>query len=406
MEINERQVSRRKPGPKPKPLPAAERLRKNLETQRAFRQRKADKIAQLEARVAQLQTIVDAKQPDSNSSECDALRQRLLAAECENSILRQSGIAVDFKASFPTAAAASILQTCNLCKVEKARTLIALGQLQLLTNQVAELQQENETLKAMFGLDLSMPVNDLSLVGFRIDNSTPFSAFFASAGNFGLNMTTGIMPSSSQASNPISLTNTPINTVGKTTVEIYGAPEIQFAIIGIKSINSLKNCIYVDLYFDSFNAILTTVADKTTYKQFKLKALKLRAMILKACDTASKKKVLEMLWMIHKRNPDHFNHIRKLYGSAFEAQEEVDPIPSASVVNLEDVDPEQQTRISAVRQALLSIPSLRNEAESIETLCFFLFVNSYSPETQFTKITSIKHQLYAKCRENMEDSVN
>ncbi|KAJ3099742.1 hypothetical protein HK100_004838, partial [Physocladia obscura] len=402
MEINEQEVTRRKPGPKPKPLPEAERLRKNLEIQRAFRQRKADKITHLEARVAQLQSIVDAKQLDSNSSECDALRQRLLAAESENSILRQSGVAVDFKASFPLAASGNMLPSCNMCKIEKARTLLALGQLQLLSNQVAELQLENQTLKTMFGLDISTPMNDLSPVGYKIDNSMPLSGLFGSAGNFGLNSATCNSSLTFQALNSISLINAPMSFVGKSTVEIYGAPEIEFAIIEIKSIKALKNCIYT---------ILTTVSDKTTYTQFKFKSMQLRAMILDTCDTASKKKVLEILWMINKRNQDHFvgNHIRKIFGLVLDTYEEVDAGAFLPVVILDNIDPEQQAKVSAVRQALLSIFSLRNEAESIENLCFLLFVKKYPPgheKTKIFKVISITCDLYAKCRESMEDSVN
>ncbi|KAJ3131996.1 hypothetical protein HK100_005824 [Physocladia obscura] len=93
-ESQPKKKERAKPGRKlANDEPANKRVAQSRETQRAFRERRANRVKELEAKVDELSKIVDAKGPTPVEI---ALTEKVTALETENSILRQMTFNFDF----------------------------------------------------------------------------------------------------------------------------------------------------------------------------------------------------------------------------------------------------------------------------------------------------------------------
>ncbi|KAJ3116665.1 hypothetical protein HK100_001002 [Physocladia obscura] len=278
--------TKRKPGRKPKEISASEKQKHNREIQRAFRERRKKQLEARNARISQLEAMLDAHPP--GPSEHEALRQRLIAAEAEISILKHSGITIDFKASFPVTANTfqpnSNAQVCISCDLEKSRTLVALGQINVLSKQISELQEENQALKALLRLNMPIlapslpPLNEFSglefanmatftgrnnlasafqnqiSVGFPSSDNV-FSAnanyFVAQSGN--LNWTSSNVIDVAEIDSHLSFNSTPSNmTLEKSALEIFGAPDVEFVRLALKSIPELGSNSFVDMFIENF----------------------------------------------------------------------------------------------------------------------------------------------------------
>ncbi|KAI9349668.1 hypothetical protein BDR26DRAFT_634109 [Obelidium mucronatum] len=85
---------RQKPGRKlDTSQPTDKRVAQSREAQRAFRERKANHVKELEARVAELTRIVEQKGPSKNELE---LAEKVQSLQAENAMLRQITFAFDF----------------------------------------------------------------------------------------------------------------------------------------------------------------------------------------------------------------------------------------------------------------------------------------------------------------------
>ncbi|KAJ3096693.1 hypothetical protein HK100_005509 [Physocladia obscura] len=402
-----------KRGRKPKDLPAAEKERRNLEAQRAFRQRKIDQHAALEAKVAQLQAIIDARPP--LPSEHESLRHRLLAAEAEISVFRQSGIAIDFKASFPaipTVSAPVSGHNCLGCKAEKTHTLVALGQVQMLSTQISELQMENQMLRSLLGFGTSSHslalLNSVPL-GFP-ENSNAGTSFATFPFDFGL-QTSNVIENTEGNNNhslnpPTSSIDNTGETIQKSGIELYGQPEIQFARIGLKSIPTLKDCKYVDIFFDVMMGQLSSKS-KLKIQKLKIKAVATRAKILESCDVTDRQKVLFLMWIILARNPDHARFLRTTIDSMTLILQRPRITAAERTKRLQQLDVEHNGKVITIRNAFLSIPPLQNEHEIIEEFCLLLWMKASesSREDRFVGISIFYKRLHEKCCINLEHSV-
>ncbi|KAJ3109365.1 hypothetical protein HK100_003302, partial [Physocladia obscura] len=246
-------------GRKLKPLPSTEKKRKNLEAQRSYRQRQTEKVLALEARISQLQCILDLH---ALSDLSDPLPQSFFQDTAKNS---------DSISSAPLPAVA--FGSCLGCQAEKARTIIALGQNQLLSAQLAQLQIENQNLKTLlnFGISTFDSSPSLLLQNLPIDatnsvfensfsqshmNDTNKSADKVTDGDYHVEL---MMPIAAyNFTHPLlkpianDRQNADLLFLGQSPREILGPPEIEFAKLGLKAITALKDSKYVDMYFSSY----------------------------------------------------------------------------------------------------------------------------------------------------------
>ncbi|KAJ3113882.1 hypothetical protein HK100_001864, partial [Physocladia obscura] len=407
-------VSKSRAGRKPKDtLPSNSRDLKNLQAQRAFRERKQAYIKSLEDEVSDLRARLnlpqsDVKQPlrDTHSPEpsstpvtiesatsqqiqkhsersmfmdqsmlIESLNSRILALEAENSMMRQSSVAVDFKSSFPgNGVGFATSSECVSCSVEKMKSLLCMGQIKTLEGKVAELQVECQSLQLIVGsanVWNNTLINDIVMLDSAVQNSSANLLNIASDQN---RARASSSESPSDISSPwLGFGNGNASTVAGTgakgveshaigvlsATQLYGPPEIDFAKIALHNLPSLKNSKYVDQFFDTF-AAQSNASDQTTIRKLLLKAISIRSKMLNKCNVMDRQKVLEIIGIFYERNKQHAQHRDKMVN-------EILPKPRR-LSKIDNLPTEISHQLNRFKDAALAIPSLKGSSCILDEL--------------------------------------
>ncbi|KAJ3122965.1 hypothetical protein HK100_011768, partial [Physocladia obscura] len=283
-------------GRKPKEeLPENVYKRKNLEAQRAFRERRQQHIKNLEDEVADLRKqladlsaagtsaaqnyeqklnekspiILPAVTDVNTKAIIDSLGARILALETENAMMRLNAVAIDLKSSFPPIPNTSTANECVFCSVEKMKTLLCMGQLKVLEGKLTESQVECQSLRLTL---CNFPSTNFSQNKFadgsnsRLDSSIPGvdgedtiipdhnPMNQSSLSPYDLKTLINPNPNSSHVIS--GFTSTPTHAYDddqiKSSAELYGQPEIETIRIAFKSIPSLVRVDLIDKFLGFF----------------------------------------------------------------------------------------------------------------------------------------------------------
>ncbi|KAJ3089416.1 hypothetical protein HK100_007754, partial [Physocladia obscura] len=407
-------VSKSRAGRKPKnTLPSNLRDLKNLQAQRAFRERKQAYIKSLEDEVADLRARLNLPQSDTNDSLfnthspepestsaavevptsqqqqqkqqqrsifkeqsmlIESLNSRILALEAENSMMRQSTVAVDFKSSFPkNRVGFTPSNECGNCSVERMKCLLCMGQIKALEGKVAELQVECLNLQLIVGnpnaWNNNTVINDEvapdHAAGAVVQNSD--ANLLTTGGEHNSARTSSFLESPSNITSPwlgFSNGNTsraaaapaaagvagaeyyPNSDLSAT--QLYGPPEVDFARIALRNLPSLKNSKYIDQIFDIFVA-QSNASDKPTIRKLLLKAIN----------------VQEIFGIFYERNKQHAQHRDKIINEILSKPRRLSKV--------DNLPAEISHKLNRFKETALAIPSLKGSSCIFDELGEILF---------------------------------
>ncbi|KAJ3027354.1 UNVERIFIED_CONTAM: hypothetical protein HDU68_003976 [Siphonaria sp. JEL0065] len=409
-------------------VPVDEKHKKNLEAQRAFRERRSNHIASLEKEVAELKAVIDGRVPLGNDTELELLRQQLLAVTTENSLMKQSSISIDFRSTVPSSASAMVAGIdCVGCSVEKLKTLLCMGQIKSLESKVTELTHENQALKSILasfqapflqsfvgGLSMnsSMDVDIAGSNGSPSDFGQEWNDLINGAGSGSIGSgsvqtggpsTTETPPASTAASATpqIQQQQQPLHQIPDTSpmsaTELYGPPETEFARIACNSIPSIKGNKLIDELFDIFT-VVSSCCDIHRIRKHMIRMLRIRGKLLDQCAVMDRQKVIEIFVMFLERNKRHTEYRNSLLATLpTPTDEDVDL--AAAMANF--VDTADSKRF---RDSLLAIPPLKDDEPIIKRLCVLLWTPTPPGKGNgvFNRIVKTKKVLEAKL-EALED---
>ncbi|KAJ3385302.1 hypothetical protein HDU84_002300, partial [Entophlyctis sp. JEL0112] len=336
-----------------------------------FRERQRLHVAALEARVHELEAAIAATAAAStNLALSPAVGSptdpQTLAIIAENSILRNCAISVNFSPSL-----APGTPGCQTCAVEKARTLIALGQIHCLETRISELMAENHTLRTSAG-----HFSNAVLVSRDFqDSSGCADALMVEPSSQPMIVTTNVEVSPpalsvsvSSAMDEASLrseSSFPVNGLGSS---VCISDLVESAKATLKAIPALKNCEFVEKLFDCYMQC-RMLTDEDDFYDGCILFKYYRSKVIDLCTIVEQRDVMEALSEMMEKDID-------VPPQDFLFREKFDLIsdPVVRAEKIEKLDKERGGRVSAARAAFLSIPSLKNMDEYVDDFCITLFV--------------------------------
>ncbi|KAJ3196935.1 hypothetical protein HDU82_001604 [Entophlyctis luteolus] len=335
-----------------------------------FRERQRLHVAALEARVHELEAAIAATAAAStNLALSPAVGSptdpQTLAIIAENSILRNCAISVNFSPSL-----APGTPGCQTCAVEKARTLIALGQIHCLETRISELMAENHTLRTSAG-----HFSNAVLVSRDFqDSSGCADALMVEPSSQPMIVTTNVEVSPpalsvsvSSAMDEASLrseSSFPVNGLGSS---VCISDLVESAKATLKAIPALKNCEFVEKLFDCYMQC-RMLTDEDDFYDGCILFKYYRSKVIDLCTIVEQRDVMEALSEMMEKDID-------VPPQDFLFREKFDLIsdPVVRAEKIEKLDKERGGRVSAARAAFLSIPSLKNMDEYVDDFCITLF---------------------------------
>ncbi|KAI9349600.1 hypothetical protein BDR26DRAFT_852432 [Obelidium mucronatum] len=194
-------------------------------------------------------------------------------------------VAIDLKSSFPVRAEGDRIE-CASCGVEKMKAVVAYGLVKQLEEKVAGLVLECQALRSMLAVNQFLAsVEVVSLSGDT-----------GSEGG-------GSNPDLSQLQPQPQLQQPPPSSAE----ELYGPMEFEFALIAMKSLPSLRDCVYVDKLFGTF-VTQSQCKDWEEIRKLNFRTMYLRAKVLDACSVLDRHAVVESIVLFLHRNRSHIMH--------------------------------------------------------------------------------------------------
>ncbi|KAJ3032123.1 UNVERIFIED_CONTAM: hypothetical protein HDU68_004433 [Siphonaria sp. JEL0065] len=383
-------------GRKPKET-ATEKDKRNLENQRAFRQRKQALVDTLQLENEALKAQLAGTVPASKEAE------RILALEAELSLMRSCGVAVDLKASFGINTTAST-DECRVCSVEKIKTLVCFGRLHELEVECRKLKEENDALKTENLALKSAPSSSSSV--------DPFSSLF------GISPTTSnqntmdwmdtLSPTIPAASITAAIQSIPPGTSVVSAAQLFGPLNTQSTRTALKAIPSLANSSKVDKLMDLYERAMEST-DRNEIKRFNVKLMGLRGKLLDECGSViDRQKAVELIVLHLRRNNQHIQYRNSMFVDV-DTPNASTPSSSggggggrSSSIQL----PEQGI---VLRDAFLSIPSIKNSPEGdelVNELCALFPWGNNKPtngEEILVQMLTIGKKLEKLCDADLED---
>ncbi|KAJ3340283.1 hypothetical protein HDU83_007172 [Entophlyctis luteolus] len=340
---------KRRVGRKPGAIPTSDKGRRNLEAQRAFRERQRLRIEALEARIKELEA-------DSAASAFSAKNRTVphavqLAITSEEAIVRSSGIAIDFTATLQKSGVG-----CPECAVEKARTLVALGQLSKSQTRITELEAQ---LQEIQNQSSSPAAYNSSNNSSKVDQDTTTKIPEPPLKDENFDKKISITPN--DALQPISSTQD----VGPLGSFDLGMVAIELLRSELNAIPSLTNCAFIDLLLDSLKG-MRNASTKAQFLECRVKVLLLRGKILDMCNLYEWQKTLQILgWVM-------FFNLSALKTKVLAFLQEEEMITEQverreRFQKLSELDKKHGGRVMAVRSVILNSPSLHDKHDLVDT---------------------------------------
>ncbi|ORY33546.1 hypothetical protein BCR33DRAFT_856202 [Rhizoclosmatium globosum] len=399
-------------GRKPKNVSHEERSRRNLENQRAFRQRKEEYIKSIQQENESLKAQLAGQGQMVSDPRISVLENRILALETENTLLRECGVSVDLKASFGPKA----VNICSSCANEKVKTLVIGGHLQRLQEELKQIKTECNQLRTAN-----------SLLGSSVaPHSTSYSnftkAYFPQTQNNrespATSRSTSSLPRTSQTPQGCSpadpllthmnwweqLAPTRNNLLLSASQQlqddssylastsIYGPPETSRIRRALKSIPSISQSPLVDSVITLFETVCAS-SDPNEVQRLHIQTTATRGRLFDQCTLLDRRKAIEE-WTLHlTRNWDHVKHKYSCF--EYTIREPVvreRPLPELGLL---------------MREKLLSIPVLRDCIGHVDDF-LTLFYNPNvkgTGELTLLKMLAIAHKMETVLRGNLEDYI-
>ncbi|KAJ3351369.1 hypothetical protein HDU83_008992 [Entophlyctis luteolus] len=425
------QPQRSRVGRKPKSsLPSDSRTLKNLQAQRAFRERKQAYVKSLEDEVADLRMrlsivvgnsdhnvygdaengstvsamtpadggmaspFVDqplpapavAAVPQDQAAVIEALSARILALETENSLIRESAVALEFGPR--SSNLDNSVPGCPGCATEKVKTLLCMGHIKTLEDKLASLESECQTLRLVAGSSRSWLSNDLPVFDTALDFN-----FFPST-------ITSESPANSLSDPPI----TPQLQPAQSAVQLYGPVEIEYPKLALRTIPALKDSKYVDLLFDAYNAV-RTIRESSEFCCYGLFAFDTKSLIAAALwigkgHLADTLKFLDISAIFLERNKQHFAHRDRILQEALRKRAASKPRKFAG-----DIPAEVADRFRRFEERILSINGLEDSGNILASFKEIVSTEAGPKEEKEDRVLHVVHlvkQLEAKCASTAE----
>ncbi|KAI9339571.1 hypothetical protein BDR26DRAFT_1007731 [Obelidium mucronatum] len=391
-----------KRGRKPKETPVSEKERRNLENQRAFRQRKEIRLQTLERENEALRAQLlghsqGLAQPEH--SQIEALQQRILALETQLALAKRAGIFIDLNSSFGPNA----VVTCQACAAEKLKMLACFGQLRELEGLVLQLQNDNQSLKDE-NVELKALVEGGNNTGYRaIESLDPFG--FTSNDMDWLMNPQIPMSTTPSSSNSVPCTSTETShpeSAVPSAIELFGPLETQSTRIALKLIPSLSSSKLVDALMDMYERAMQCT-NKNEIKRYNVRLMGTRGKLLDECNSiVDRQKAVELIVLHLQRNKKHVQYRNSMF------QESSTPTPPTPYTPKDtDVLPAQGI---VFRDAMLSIPSIRMSLDGsvlVNQLCHLFPWNSndtrVNGEETLIQMLTIGKKLEHLCDSSLED---
>ncbi|KAJ3046700.1 hypothetical protein HDU99_009705, partial [Rhizoclosmatium hyalinum] len=147
-------------------------------------------------------------------------------------------------------------------------------------------------------------------------------------------------------------------------VEVYGPPDIDYAWKDLKSLESLKDNIYVDMtsflthHFTSPQQQVHCT-DRTLLKNSIIKAAAAKYKILNGCSLLDRSRAMEIMDQVQLHNKQHVNHV---YYNSSHMQSLNTPVLPTLVRMPAQAD-------APFKEAIAGIPSLKEAGDDIDELC-------------------------------------
>ncbi|KAJ3343818.1 hypothetical protein HDU83_005521 [Entophlyctis luteolus] len=438
-------------------VPTDSRDFKNLQAQRAFRERKQAYIKSLEDEVADLRSRMAILVADNerllatsraastspatveaglfgswnqpaiastaakaatagldSTSVIDALKARVMALEAENSMMRQTSVAVDFSSRevhslVPQPRTATDTDAkCVNCSIEKIRALICMGHVKSLEDKITSLELECQTLRLISGSNQSW--NTFNPEILMLD------AFAGANLTFSTPSADSVAPPNSPPKTQPSMRAGPEPTEQLSAVQKYGPVEIEFPKIGLLSLPSLKDCKYVNKLFETF-VKQANATSAETLKALMLKSIGLRHKIVDRCSIIDRQKVvlndvirslmdslklLDIMTVFFERNRDHVAHRDRILYDALKKsvkakKRRLDETPTPN--------PEAANRLKKFKETILSIKGLESTGNLLSLLDDAILIEARTREEKEDNVLQIIHvvkELNRKCQSSAE----
>ncbi|KAJ3293982.1 hypothetical protein HDU79_011655 [Rhizoclosmatium sp. JEL0117] len=170
----------------------------------------------------------------------------------------------------------------------------------------------------------------------------------------------------------------------KSAVEVYGPPDIDYAWKDLKSLDSLKDNIYVDMTFQLFLQQVHCT-DRTLLKNSIIKAAAAKYKILNGCSLLDRSRAMEIMDQVQLHNKQHVNHV---YYNSSHMQSLNTPVLPTLVRMPAQAD-------APFKEAIAGIPSLKEAGDDIDELCALFWTQTRDEEdrTKFLLATEIGREI-------------
>ncbi|ORY41669.1 hypothetical protein BCR33DRAFT_718811, partial [Rhizoclosmatium globosum] len=168
----------------------------------------------------------------------------------------------------------------------------------------------------------------------------------------------------------------------KSAVEVYGPPDIDYAWKDLKSLDSLKDNIYVDMTFRLFLQQVHCT-DRTLLKNSIIKAAAAKYKILNGCSLLDRSRAMEIMDQVQLHNKQHVNHV---YYNSSHMQSLNTPADAP------------------FKEAIAGIPSLKEAGDDIDELCALFWTQTRvgrgeEREAVFFKMIDVFAKLLRVCKD-------
>ncbi|KAJ3378847.1 hypothetical protein HDU84_007242 [Entophlyctis sp. JEL0112] len=364
-----------------------------------------------------------------STSVIDALKARVMALEAENSMMRQTSVAVDFSSRevhslVPQPRTATDTDAkCVNCSIEKIRALICMGHVKSLEgvhqivlsslrtcvlDKITSLELECQTLRLISGSNQSW--NTFNPEILMLD------AFAGANLTFSTPSADSVAPPNSPPKTQPSMRAGPEPTEQLSAVQKYGPVEIEFPKIGLLSLPSLKDCKYVNKLFETF-VKQANATSAETLKALMLKSIGLRHKIVDRCSIIDRQKVvlndvirslmdslklLDIMTVFFERNRDHVAHRDRILYDALKKsvkakKRRLDETPTPN--------PEAANRLKKFKETILSIKGLESTGNLLSLLDDAILIEARTREEKEDNVLQIIHvvkELNRKCQSSAE----
>ncbi|KAJ3382405.1 hypothetical protein HDU84_004332 [Entophlyctis sp. JEL0112] len=335
---------KRKAGRKPGPVPETERQRRNMEVQRAFRERQRTKIETLQSRIRELEFALADKVQQSRHHFPETGSVIEVVRVAEQAVLRSSGVKIDF-----SPALLDPISGCTHCAAEKARTLVALGQVARSEANVANLEAQIRALKTYTAIPVSSNYN------VEVDTT----ARFVERNELPLTNSIPTCFETTYCSDSVKM-----NAMSVAKYDV-GIMAVDYARISLKSIPSLT---------------MRTSLEKEYFLDCRMRFLALRGKIIDMCTIFERKQVIEIIgWMMY------FNSVRlrtivKDFLIEVEKNSEEEAV-RVMARKMKQLDNQHNGKVMAARSAFLRCPSLKDKALIADEFLYAVWTNLVDGES-------------------------